>query len=41
MLEEIFEFLGEQLGELQRARAFVNSIVTQIEKIAAFPTVLG
>ena len=40
-LEEIFEFLGEQLGELQRARAFVNSIVTQIEKIAAFPTVLG
>ena len=40
-LDEIFEFLGEQFGDLQRARAFVSSVVAQIEKIATLPAVLG
>ncbi|QGM45065.1 type II toxin-antitoxin system RelE/ParE family toxin [Methylocystis heyeri] len=40
-LDDIFEYLAEQSGDLALAREFVDSIVEQVEKMAALPGTIG
>ena len=40
-LDDIFEYLAEQFAENARERVLVETIVTQIEKIAALPSTVG
>jgi toxin ParE1/3/4 len=40
-LDDIFEYLAEQFGEITRAREFVDAIVAQIEKIAGLSSTVG